>query len=117
MSFPINITYHGLPPSPALSADIHERALKLARFAPRLQSCQITVRRSERRHQKGNRFLVTVQATMPGAEFKAGRISDANQTHQDVYVAAHDAMDALRRQFEDFARLQRDKLQQPGATS
>lgn len=117
MSFPINITYHGLPPSPALSADIHERALKLARFAPRLQSCQITVRRSERRHHKGNRFLVTVQATMPGAEFKAGRTSDANQTHQDVYVAAHDAMDALRRQFEDFARLQRDKLQQPGATS
>jgi len=114
MSLNINITYQGLPPSPALSADLYERALKLARFAPRLQSCLITVRRSERRHHKGNRFLVSVQATMPGGEFKAGRTCDADQSHQDAYVAAHDAMDALRRQLEDFVRVQRDKQQQPG---
>lgn len=116
MSVPMRITYHGLPPSSTLNADIQERVSKLAKLAPRLQSCQVVVRRSERRHHKGNRFLVTVQATMPGAEFKAGRTSSANHTHQDVYVAVHDAMDALRRQIEDSVRVQRDRLRQPGAS-
>lgn len=111
MTFPIEITYQGLPPSPALSADIQRHALRLERFAPQLQSCHVTVRRSESRHNKGNRFLVTVHATMPGGEFKAGRTGDADQTHEDAYVAAHDAIDALRRQLEDFVRIQRDKAQ------
>jgi ribosome-associated translation inhibitor RaiA len=113
MAFPIYITYHGLAPSTALSADIHRHALRLERFAPRLQSCQVTVRRSERRQHKGNRFQVTVCVHLPGAEFKAGRTCDANQTHQDAYVAAHDAIDAMRRQLEDFVRIRRDKVQSP----
>lgn len=113
MTFPIDITYQGLPPSPALSADIERHAQRLERFAPQLQACRVTVRRSEGRHNKGNRFLVTVHATLPGGEFRAGHTSGDDQTHEDPYVAAHHAIDALRRQLEDFVRIQRDKEQAP----
>lgn len=65
MTFPINITYQGLPPSPALSTDIHRRISRLERFA--------------------------------------------GQKDQDVYVAAHEAIDVLRRQLEDFVRIRRSE--------
>ena len=107
MTFPINITYQGLPPSPALNADIQRHIVRLERFAPRLQSCHVTVRRNERRHHTGDRFLVTVRASLPGGDFNAGCTSKAGQKDQDVYVAAHDAIDALRRQLEDFVRIRR----------
>lgn len=114
MSFPINITYQGLAPSPSLSAHIHKAAAQLAHYAPRLQACRVTVRQSEQRHTKGNRYLVTVHATLPGAEFRAGRTNDTNQSHADAYVAASDAIDALRRQLEDFIRIQRERRQASG---
>lgn len=109
MPFPINITYQGLPPSPSLSADIQRHVTRLERFAPRLQSCKVTVRRNEGRHQTGDHYLVTVHATLPGAEFNAGRTSDASHKDEDVYVAARDAIDALRRQLEEFGRIRRNE--------
>lgn len=108
MSIPIRIQYQGLAPSPALSADIEAHAARLERFAPRLRACDVTVRRNERRRHRGNRYEVTVRASLPGAEFVAGRTCDANQSYQDAYVAAHEAMDAMRRQLEDFVRIRRE---------
>lgn len=108
MTFPISVTYQGLPPSPALNADIQLHATRLERFAPRLQSCRVTVRRNECRHNTGESFLVTVHATLPGGEFNAGKASRASNKDEDVYVAAREAIDALRRQLEDFVRIQRN---------
>lgn len=114
MPLPVDITYRGLPPSPALSAHIRERAGHLAHFAPRLLACRVTVRMSEHRHHKGNRFLVTAHATMPGGAFHAGRTCAGDRAHEDAYVAASDAIDALRRQLADFRTLRLDRAQAPG---
>lgn len=107
MSLPITVTFQGMPPSPALRADIEQHAERMERFAPRLLDCHVTVRRSEERHQKGNRYLVHVRATLPGGEFEAGRTADPDHSHEDPYVAVRDAFDTLRRQLEDFVRIRR----------
>lgn len=112
MSLSVTTTFRDMPPSPALRADIEEHAQRLLRFAPRLQTCQVTVQHSERRHQKGNRFSVLVRVTLPGGEFEAGRSSDADHSHEDPYVATRDAFDSLRRQLEDFVRIRRDAKNQ-----
>lgn len=111
MSFPINITYDDLPPSAALSARIEQLVLRLTRYAPRITSCQVTVRRSEHRHRKGNRFMVTFSVNTPGGAFRASRTSDTDQGHEGAYFAAHDAFDAIRRQLEDFIRERREPVQ------
>lgn len=105
MNMPVTIVFQDMAPSPALSADIERHAEHLARFAPRLHSCQVTLRHNEGRHRQGNRYLAHVRVTLPGGEFEAGRTAEPDRSHEDAYVAIRDAFDALRRQLEDFMRI------------
>ena len=107
MPLPVLITFQGMDPSPALQTDIEQHAEKLKRFAPRLGECQVKVQQSERRHLKGNRYLVHVRVTMPGGEFEASHTLGSERSHEDPYVAVHDAFHVLRRQLEDFIRIRR----------
>lgn len=107
---PVSVTFQGLPSSTALHADIERHAQRLERFAPRLLACHVTVRHSEDRHHKGNRYLVHVRATLPGGEFEAGCTSERDHSHEDPYVAVRDAFDSLRRQLEDFVRIRRGDI-------
>lgn len=107
MTMSVSVTFQGLPSSAALQADIEQHALRLERFAPHLLDCHVTVRRSEDRHHKGNRYLVHVRVTLPGGEFEAGHTAEPDHSHEDPYVAVRDAFDALRRQLEDFVRIRR----------
>ena len=107
MSLPITVTFQGMSPSPALRTDIEQHAERLQRFAPRLLSCTATVRRSEDRHHKGNRYVIHARVALPGGEFEAGRTTEPDHSHEDPYVAVRDTFDALRRQLEDFVRIQR----------
>lgn len=109
MAIPTTVAFQGMPPSPALRDDIARHAAGLARFAPRLQSCDVTVRRDGRRHRQGNRYLVSVRLTMPGRVFSAGEAASRDPRHEDPYMAAHDAFDALRRQLEDHLRTERER--------
>lgn len=107
MTFPISIAYQGLPPSPILNAHIEHLVLQLQKYAPALQSCRVHVRRAGRRHSKANRFFVTVHASLPGADVHA-HSGDADQAHADVFVAASNAIQALRGQLEDIERIRHD---------
>ena len=114
MTIPVEITYLGLPPSPALSDHITRHANRLQHFAPRLQACHVTVSRSEHHHHSGNRFSVTAHASLPGGDFHAGRTCEADRAHEDAYVAASEAIDALRRQLEEFQTIRRERAQSDG---
>lgn len=111
MAIDTTVAFRGLPPSAALREDIRRHAEKLARFAPRLQSCDVAVRRCGNRHRQGSRYLVHVHATLPGRTFEAGGGgASADRRHEDAYIAAHDAFDALRRQLEDHVRIRRGEV-------
>lgn len=117
MSIETTVAFQGMSPSPALREDIQRHAARLARFAPRLQACDVTVRRNENRHRQGNHYLVRIRLTMPGRVFEAGDVALPDRRHEDPYLAAHDAFEAMRRQLEDHVRIERDRARvQPPAS-
>ena len=108
MTFPLQITYHGVEKSEALSESIRRHAEKLERFSGSIQHCHVVVEPSERHHHKGNRYRLHVHLKVPGRDIQAGREPAAcNPDFQDPYVAVRDTFDALRRQLEDYERLRR----------
>ena len=110
MSIETTVAFQGMAPSPALREDIQRHVDRLTRFASRLQACDVTVRRNENRHRQGNHYFVRIRLTMPGRVLEAGDAAPADRRHEDPYLAAHDAFDALRRQLEDHIRIQRDHV-------
>ena len=99
------ITYRGLPHSPAMDARILELASKLDEFHPKITSCHVVVDELDRHKSKGNLFDVRIDLHVPGRELVA-----THQQHQDAYVAIGNAFDVMYRQLEDAARIQRGEV-------
>ncbi len=107
MQIPLQITFRGMQPSPALEERIRERAAKLERFHHRITGCRVVVEAPHRHHGKGRLFAVHVDLTVPGHEILASKGTGGNHAHENVHIAARDAFDAALRQLEDFARRDR----------
>src|SRR5205814_6972611 len=104
MQLPLQITFHGVEPSPAMEAAVRERAAKLEHFYPRLTSCRVAIEMPRHRPHRGTMYHVRVDVTVPGEELVVSRDPPKHGAHKDVYVAIRDAFDAARRQLEDYAR-------------
>ena len=110
MEIPLQSHFHNMDPSPAVEADVRERALKLERFSDRIISCRVTVEAPHKHHRQGKVFHVVVDIRIPGGELVASRDSGEDHAHEDVYVAIRDAFKAARRQLEDRVRVRRGKV-------
>jgi len=88
--------------SPALDADIRDRAGKLDQYYPHLMSCRVVLEQLGRHKHQGRQFTVHIDLKVPGGEVAITRDHD-----EDVHVALRDAFDAARRKLEDYAREQR----------
>jgi ribosomal subunit interface protein len=106
MQLPLQITFRGLPGSPALEAKVRASAQKLERFYGRITRCHVAVEATSRDHQTGHQFQVHIDLTVPGAEIVARRNASAGG-NENVYVAVRDAFAAVTRQLEDHVRKQR----------
>lgn len=104
MSIPLEIAYRHLNPSPAIEAAIRERVERLDRFHPKLMGCRVIVDAAHGHHRRGA-YSVHVVAQVPGRTVSVSR--DHGTGHDDFYVALRDAFDGLRRQLEDYARIER----------
>jgi ribosomal subunit interface protein len=98
------IRFRGMEPSPSVEEVIHERIGRLARFDDRITSCNVVVEAPHRHGHRGKIYHVRVDITVPGREIVAGRESEENHAHEDVYVAIRDSFNAAQRQLEDVAR-------------
>src|SRR5574337_1994541 len=105
MQVPLQIRIHNFPHSEALEAHIREKVAKLEEFHPNITSCHVSVEEIGKHHHQGNEFRVGVDLRGPGREIVANR-----DHHEDVYVALRDAFDAVRRELEDVARLDRGQV-------
>jgi ribosome-associated translation inhibitor RaiA len=99
------ITYRGLPHSPAMDARILELAAKLDEFHPKITSCHVVVDELDRHKNKGNLFDVRIDLHIPGRELVA-----THQQDEDAYDAISNAFDVMYRQLEDAARIQRGEV-------
>ena len=110
MQKPIEITFRGMDPSPALETAVRERAGLLEQFCSEIIGCSVVVEAPHRHHHKGNLFHLRIDVTVPDKEIVVKRSPDEHQAHEDPYVALRDAFDAVRRQLEDYVRKRRGQV-------
>jgi ribosomal subunit interface protein len=96
------ITYRGMPHSPAMDQRIREHIQKLEEFHPQITQCRVVVDEPHGHKHKGNLFEVRVDVHVPGKELVA-----THQPHEDAYAAITKAFDVMYRQLEDYQRIQR----------
>lgn len=134
MEIPLKITFRDMAPSPAIEANIREKAAKFDALYDRIMSCHVIVEAPHRHHHKGKAYQVRIHLTVPGGELvinhapkrlAAAKIPRPEElekelaeshepskhgAHEDVYVALRDAFNAAGRKLQDHARRRRGKI-------
>lgn len=98
----LQVLIRDLPATPALEAEIREKAGKLEQFYPHITGCRVTVEPAGKHKHQGRKYCVRIDIDVPGTVIVADR-----DAHEDVYVAVRDGFDAAKRKLEDYARRQR----------
>jgi cold shock CspA family protein/ribosome-associated translation inhibitor RaiA len=122
MELPLQITFRNMDSSPAVEARIREEVEKLSEFYDRIIGCHVMVEIPHQHRQRGKRFHIRIDLTVPGGEIVVKHepsLRDSLQLterrkkeleiatpHKDIYVAIRDAFKAARRQLQDYARKQ-----------
>jgi len=105
MQTPVQIVFHEVAHSQAIESLVREKAKKLEAVFPRLMRCHVSIEQPHRHKQQGNPFNVRITLHVPGGELVVNR-----DQHEDVYVALHEAFDAVRRQLEEHAQKMRREV-------
>ena len=115
MTMPIEISFHGIPVSPALRDSVTRRIRKMQRLAPDITGFRVVVELEERRHSQGNGYRVHARLLLPGGDIDAGGSPAAGTAHEDPYVAVRDTFDALKRRLEERLRRRRGDIKHHAA--
>ncbi len=117
MKQPLQITFRNIPHSDALETYIREKVAKLDELNVQIMACNVVIEQPHSHQQQGKLFEVSIDLTVPGAELVANRTPQDNHAHEDAYVATRDAFKSIRRQLQDFARKQHNKVKKHEAPS
>lgn len=125
MQLPVQITFRNITGTEALKQHIHEEAMRLDDFYPRIMACRVLIELPHQHRQRGQRFHIRIDLTVPGSEIVVNHEPTLHQSvkalagerrtkeqevlapHKDVQVAIRDAFRAARRQLQDYAHKQR----------
>ena len=115
MTIQPSVTFHQIPHSDALEADIRSRVQDLEEICDRISSCRVVIEEPHRHHDQGRLFEVRVELHVPGHEIVAGRFpADRRAEHQDAHVAVRDAFLAAQRQLEHYVGRRRSHVKREG---
>ncbi len=84
MKLPLAITFLGRPAMPWIEEDIRARAARLEEFSPVIMSCRVVVDVPHRHHERGNRFQVRIDLTVPGEEIAVTRDANLHGSRKDL---------------------------------
>lgn len=104
MTVPVQVTFKGMDPSPALEARILKKAGRLERFMGDILRCHVVVEAPHRHHHQGNLYRASIEVSVPRGKVVVAHDGPRDHAHEDPYVAVRDAFDAAIRQLEDHAR-------------
>jgi ribosome-associated translation inhibitor RaiA len=107
MQIPLQITFRGMDPSPAIESLIRQRSARIARFNDRIIRCHVVVDVPHQRSRKGNPYAVHLDITTPTGPIVISRDPGVEEAHVEAGVAVRDAFDAATRRLEDEARRHR----------
>lgn len=124
MQLPIQISFRNMESSPAVEARIREEAEKLSEFYDNIIGCRVMAELPHRHHNRGKRFHLRIDLTVPGGEIVVNhepslhhslqqtddeelpKVREVDAPHKDAFVAIRDAFKTARRQLQDYARKQ-----------
>ena len=104
MQLPLQITFHQLPSSPALEANVRRRVDDLEKFFDRIISCRVSIEAPHRHHHQGRLYRVRIEIGVPCERIVVRRSPDEHTAHLDAHVAVRDAFREARRQLEDYVQ-------------
>ncbi|MBM4254105.1 MAG: HPF/RaiA family ribosome-associated protein [Deltaproteobacteria bacterium] len=110
MQSPLQVDFHGLDPSPAVSYRIERGISHLEKLFPRIIDARVVVEKSHRHQRKGMPYRVRIELNVPGERLVVGREPGLDPAHADVYVAIRDAFAAMERILQDYSRKMRGKV-------
>lgn len=111
MEVPLQIVFEDIEPSDFVEQRIRKEAERLERYADRITSCRVAIRKPHRRNHKGAHYDVHIHVTMPGKrEIAVTREPGDVHAHEDPYVAIRDAFSAAQRQVEEASRVIRQDV-------
>jgi ribosome-associated translation inhibitor RaiA/cold shock CspA family protein len=112
MQRPLQITFRGIDTSPALEALIRQRVDHLERLYPRLTGCRVVVEIPHRASETAKvPIAVSVEADVPGRGPLIGKDEqDRREAKQDHTAALNNAFEAIERQLEKLADIQKDEV-------
>jgi ribosome-associated translation inhibitor RaiA len=103
MQAPLEFTFRGMDPSPAIEAAAATWVARLDHVCDRIQRCHIWIDQPHRHRRRGASFQVKIDLAIPGAEIVVTQDGD-----EDVYIVLSDAFVAMRRQLQDNIQIRRD---------
>lgn len=98
----IQITFHNIPRSDSIEADIRSRIEKLATLYDRMIGCRVVVDSPHRGQAKGKTYSVKIEMSVPGHELVVNR-----EPIGDFQQAVAGAFDVAKRRLKEFANKQR----------
>lgn len=104
----MQIRFHGIDASDALSAHITELAEKLGHIYDRIERCEVVLESPNANGSRSPRFHVRIRLHVPGDDVIIDRDPGRDDDHNDAYVAVNDAFDAARRRLETRVERMRD---------
>jgi hypothetical protein len=128
MLIPAQVTFRGLSRSDWLADLIRDRVERLTKYYDAISGCRVLVEPAQRHHERGNRYHVRIDLTVPGdeivvshdASLHAAEQEEGIETvtkelepepeHKQVEVAIRGAFDVARRRLQDYARRQRGSV-------
>ena len=99
--FPISVVFRHIDASTSIQDDVHQKALKLARFSDEIMHCQVIVEKHHNHQQAGNLYHVRIDLKTANALLVVDREPNKHTEHKDVYVAIRDAFAAIKRQLQN----------------
>ena len=72
MQIPLQISFDGVDPSPAVEARIREKVAKLERLYDRIVGCKVVVEAPHRHQHKGKLYNVRIDISVPGKDIFVG---------------------------------------------
>jgi len=118
MMKPVQLSWHHLPPSPAVEERVRHKAEQLERFYDRITGCSVTLEAPSHHHRQGGpQYRVRVELSVPGARLVVGRDPARSIAHADLLAAVNAAFREARRQLQDHVRRadRRTKAHAPAA--
>lgn len=109
---PVQITIRDIPASERLESIIREKAEKLNKFNPHIQSCKVVLDVPQKHKQQGKLYRLHIDLTIPHKAFFVN-----HQFDEDAYVAVRDAFLAMTRQLEEHTRKERERFRGTNRTN